>query len=121
MSECWAETLFRQGRIDDAVRVLEEKWANRLMVMGAQSLGVAYARAGRRGDAERVAAVMPRPANKARIFAALGDKDCTVEILGQMIPMGPTRVGRELISPEYAFLRSDPRLKTLRKKAGLPE
>jgi hypothetical protein len=36
MSECWADTLYRQGRIDEVVPVLEEIWANRLLVMGAQ-------------------------------------------------------------------------------------
>jgi tetratricopeptide (TPR) repeat protein len=121
MSECWAETYFRQEKVPDAVRVLEEQWANRLMALGAQSLGVAYARAGRRGDAERVAAAVPRPANKGRIFAALADKDRTLDALQQMVPMGPTRLGRELIAPEYAFLRGDPRLSVLRRRVGLPE
>lgn len=121
MSECWAETLFRQERMEDAVRVLEEKWATRTLVMGAQSLGVAYARAGRRGDAERVAAAIPRPAGKALIFAALGDKDRTLNVLQQMGPMGPTRIGRDLIAPEYAFLHGDPRLSALRRRVGLPE
>jgi hypothetical protein len=65
---------------------------------------------------------VPRPASKARIFAALGDKDRTFEALKQMVPMGPTRIGRDvLISSEYAFLRGDPRLKDLRQKVGLPE
>jgi hypothetical protein len=91
------------------------------MAMGAQFLGVAYARAGRRQDAERVAAIAPRPAGKAVIFAALRDKDRTLEALEQMVPMGPTRVGRDLMSPEFAFLRGDPRLKALRKRVGLPE
>jgi len=121
MSECWAETYFRQERMADAVRVLEEQWASRLMLMGAQSLGVAYARAGRRGDAERVAAVVPRPASKGLIFAALRDKDRTLDFLQQMVPMGPTRIGRDLIAPEYAFLRGDPRLNALRRRVGLPE
>jgi hypothetical protein len=121
MSECWAETYFRQERTGDAVRILEGQWANRLMVQGAHSLGVAYARAGRREDAERVAAVAPRPASKALIFAALGDKDRTLDILQEMVPMGPTRIGRALIAPEYAFLRGDPRLQALRRKVGLPD
>jgi hypothetical protein len=37
-----------------------------------------------------------------------------------MVPMGPTRVGRELIAPEFAFLRGDPRLPVLCKRLGLP-
>jgi hypothetical protein len=89
--------------------------------MGAESLGEVYARAGRRQDAERVAAVAPRPGNKVLIFAALRDKDRTFEFLNQMVPMGATRVGRELIAPEFAFLRGDPRLKGLRKKVRLPD
>jgi hypothetical protein len=116
-----SQTYFRQGRTGDAVRVLEEQWANRLMLVGAHSLGVAYARAGRREDAERVAVVVPRPAGKAMIFAALRDKDRTLDVLEQMIPMGPTRIGRDLIAPEYAFLRGDPRLNALRRRVGLPE
>jgi hypothetical protein len=121
MSECWAETYFRQGRTADAVRVLEEQWAHRLLVQDAHTLGVAYARAGRRGDAERVAAAMPRPASKGLVLAALGDKDRTLDTLEQMVSMGPTRVGRALIAPEYAFLRGDPRLHALRRRVGLPE
>jgi Flp pilus assembly protein TadD len=121
MSECWAETYFRQERQGEAVRVLEALWADRQMAMGAHSLGVAYARAGRREDAERVAALMPRPASKGVIFAALGDKDRTLDILQQMVPMGPTRIGRALIAPEYTFLRGDPRLNALRRRVGLPD
>jgi len=66
--------------------------------------------------------MLPRLTSKARIFAALGDKDRTFEILDQMAPMGPARMGRDiLISPNYAFLRGDPRVAALRKKAGLSQ
>ena len=121
LSGCWFDTLLRQGKTDEAVRIVETRWKDQLLRMGAESLGVAYARAGRRQDAERVAAVTPRPGNKVLIFAALRDKDRTFEFLDQMVPMGATRVGRELISPEFAFLAGDPRLKGLRKKVRLPE
>ena len=101
--------------------MLAVEWNGHRLKMGAQSLGVAYAQAGRREDAERVAALLPRPANKALIFAAMGDMDRTLEALDQMVSMGPTRIGRLLIFPEFAFLRGDPRLKAIRKKVGLPE
>jgi tetratricopeptide (TPR) repeat protein len=121
-SGCWAQTLLRQGKAEQAIRILEATWSGNLLNPGAQALGVAYARFSRRDDAERIAALVPRPASKAAIFAALGDKDRTFEVLDQMVPMGPTRIGRDvLISPDFAFLRGDPRLKTLRKKVGLPE
>jgi tetratricopeptide (TPR) repeat protein len=120
LSACWSDTLLRQGKTDEALKILEARWKGQLLKIGAQALGVAYARAGRREDAERVAAAVPRPANKAMIFAALGDKERTLGNLEQMVPMGPTRVGRELISPDFAFLRGDPRLNMLRKRLRLP-
>jgi tetratricopeptide (TPR) repeat protein len=120
MSARWSDIFLRQGKTNDALNILEAHWKDQLLKMGAESLGVAYARAGRRQDAERVAAVTPRPGNKVLIFAALGDKDRTFESLDQMVLMCATRVGRELISPEFAFLRGDPRLNVLRKRLGLP-
>jgi tetratricopeptide (TPR) repeat protein len=120
LSGCWSDTLLRQGKADEALRILEARWKDDLLRMGAESLGVAYARVGRRRDAERIAAATPRPGNKVMIFAALHDKDRTFEFLDLMVPMGATRVGRELISPEFAFLRGDPRLNVLRKRLGLP-
>jgi Flp pilus assembly protein TadD len=121
MSSCWGETLLRQGKAQEAIRTLEAAWSAHQLRMGVESLGVAYARAGRVKEAEHVAAVAPRPASKALVFAALGDRERTLQMLDQMVPMGPTRIGRDLIGPEYAFLRSDPRLKALRQKVGLPE
>jgi tetratricopeptide (TPR) repeat protein len=121
-SVCWAQVLMRQGENEEAVRILEAVWSSHLMEPGAQALGVAYAKAGRLEDAERIAAMLPRLASKTQIFGALGDKDRTFEALDRMVPMGPARIGRDfLISPNFAFLRGDPRLKALRKKVGLPE
>jgi serine/threonine-protein kinase len=121
MSQCWAEIYLRQGKKVDAIRVLEAAWGHDLLIMGAESLGVAYALAGRTEEAERIASNAPRAGSKALIFAALGDKDRTFEILAEWVPAGPTRIGRDLIDPEFAFLRGDPRLSALRKKVGLPE
>ena len=119
---CWVQTLLRQGNAQQAVDIMEATWSGHLLDSGAQWLGIAYAKAGRAKDAERIAALVPRPMSKAAIFAALGDKDRTFEILDRMVPMGPTRIGRDvIISPNYAFLKGDPRLNTLRRKLGLPD
>src|SRR5262249_16003944 len=48
--DCWAENLQRHGRHEEAVRILETVWNGHLLEPGAQVLGVAYAKAGRRED-----------------------------------------------------------------------
>ena len=117
---CLARVLLGQGRIDQAILMLEA-----MLKEGAETaseLGYAYARAGRREEAEKLAAAgTARPIRQAMIFAALGDKDRAFEALDRAIPSGPARIGRDLTWPELASLRGDPRLKALRKKVGLPE
>src|SRR5262249_28976158 len=88
-SGCLAENLLRQGKTDEAIRILETVWGGHLMEPGAQVLGIAYAKAGRRKEAERLAAMLPRFASRASIFAALGEKDRTFETLDQVVPRGP--------------------------------
>ena len=57
----------------------------------------------------------------ALVFAGFGDRDHTIERLQCLARAGPVRLGFTLNSPEFAFVRGDPRLKTLRKTVGLPE
>ena len=120
MSSCWADTLARAGKSDEGVRIMERAWDGHLLEFGVEKLGSVYARAGRRQDAERIAAINPRPAGKAFIFAALGEKDRTFEILNGITAMGPTRIGRDLTAPEFDILRGDPRLTAIRTRIGLP-
>jgi hypothetical protein len=67
------------------------------------------------------APISANPFNQALVYAGLGDKDRTLEALNRLVALGPVRVGRALNIPEMALPRGDPRLKALRKKAGLPE
>jgi TolB-like protein len=114
-NECLGRTLLGQGRIDDAIHVLAT--AN-----SPGYLGYAYALAGRRVEAEELATAKGQNKfNRALIFAGLGDKDRTFEALDQMTQQGPSKLGRMLTFPELALLRGDPRVKALRKKAGLPQ
>jgi TolB-like protein len=114
-SECLGRARVGQGRIDEAIRILST-------IKNPRYLGYAYGRAGRRGEAEALAvAVRTNAFSQALIFAGLGDKDRTLEALGLVAGLGAERIGRALNSPEFALLRGDPRLKTLREKVGLPE
>jgi TolB-like protein/Flp pilus assembly protein TadD len=119
-SECLGRALLGRGRIGEAIQTLEADLQRSVIASGA--LGYAYARAGRREEAEKLTAGWQGdPLGQAMIFAGLGDKDRTLEALERMAPLGPFRVGRALTFPEIALLRGDPRLKALRKRVGLPE
>jgi len=115
--ECLGRARLGQGRTGEAIEAIAT------VARGQRGyLGFAYARAGRREEAGKVAdAVSPNPFNQALVYAGLGDKDRTLEALDRLAAFGPVRVGRALNIPELALLRGDPRLKALRKKVGLPE
>jgi TolB-like protein len=127
-SECIARVRLGQGRIDEAIQILsafvkntkERKEMSELV--RPRYLGYAYARAGRREDAEKIAAdVAPNAYSQALIYAGLGDKDRTLEALDRVGGLGAARIGQALHSPEFALLRGDPRVTVLRKRVGLPE
>jgi tetratricopeptide (TPR) repeat protein len=115
------EALLLQGRAAEAVPILEARFGGDLSAAGSGTLGRAYALAGRREDAERIATIQWRPIAQAGIFTALGDKDRAFAALERAIPLGPVRLGRDLTYTQFAPLRGDPRVKALRKKVGLPE
>ncbi|MBK5290146.1 MAG: tetratricopeptide repeat protein, partial [Acidobacteriia bacterium] len=120
---CLAQAQFGRGKVGEAIQILEPAY-RRGLVEGSpilSYLGCAYARTGRRGEAEKIAAVSSfNPFNQAAIFACLGDKDRTFESLDRAAVVGPFRMGRILTSPEYDLLRGDPRLAALRNRVGLP-
>ena len=81
----------------------------------------AYVMAGRRDEAERLAARHQNyPHRLAIIYAALGDKDRAFEALDRLALLEPHRVVDDLSYPELAGLRSDPRFAALRRKFNLP-
>jgi TolB-like protein len=125
MNECVGRALVAQGRITEAIRFLaaiEEKdgdWGY---------LAYAYARGGRRADAEKLMAEAPArhpnrrgPFQYALAYAGFEDKEQTIEQLERMSATGPLRIGFNLNKPEFAFVRGDVRVKSLRKKLGLPD
>jgi|SRR5215467_1572303 len=117
-NRCLGRALLGQGRTEEAIRIL----VNPQTGADRASLGYAYARSGRREEAEKLASnLSPRPLQQALIFAGLGDKERTLDVLDRMAVLGPVRMGWILSNPELALLHGDSRLKALRKKVGLPE
>jgi TolB-like protein/Flp pilus assembly protein TadD len=111
---CLGRALLWQGRAEEAIRIISKSDDQ-----SARSyLGYAYARSGRREEAEKLANLSPR---SWVIPAGLGDKERTLEALERAAVAGPVRMGWILSNPELALIRGDPRLKALRKKVGLPE
>ena len=126
------DALLITGSATEAIPILEERLKGDPSARGSApyvpplggeeaALGVFYARAGRRDDAERMAKIQRNLLAQAEIFVALGDKDRAVDALERATPWGPVRIGRDLNYPVFAALRGDPRVKALRKKIGLPE
>ena len=116
--ECLGRARLGQGRVEEALQVLAP-----IRDRGNLGyLGYAYARAGHRDEAEKLAAeVAPNPFNEALVYAGLSDKARTLDALERMAVLGPLRVGRALAFPEFGFVRDDPRMRSLRKRIGLPE
>jgi TolB-like protein len=122
-NECLGRARLAQGRIAEAIPVLA---ASATRNWGY--LAHAYARAGRRAEAEKLMAEAPllHPDRRghfqyALTYAGFQDKDRTLDQLEQWADVGPVRIGLTLAAPEFAFVRADPRVKALRKKVGLPE
>jgi TolB-like protein/tetratricopeptide (TPR) repeat protein/tRNA A-37 threonylcarbamoyl transferase component Bud32 len=81
----------------------------------------AYVKAGRRSDAERLAAENDQYAYRATIiYAALGDIDRAFEALQRTADREPQRVPLLLTWPELASLRGDPRFAAIQKRFGVP-
>ena len=118
LGQCLGRIMLGRGRIQEAIRFFS---AYPDLIDGAALLGHALGRAGRRDEAENLAADASNPFTQALIFAGLGDKERTLEALDRMTVLGPVRVGRALSFPELDLIRGDPRSKALRKKVGLPE
>ncbi len=113
-AECLGRIRLGQGRIDEAIQILAEAPNQRF-------LGYAYGRAGRRKEAQKLAAISPGALQQVLIYAGLGDKERTFQALDRMTELGPVRVGRTLTFPELSLIRGDSRVAALRKKVGLSE
>ena len=117
LGQCAGRIMLGQGRIQEAIQFFT---SHPDPGDPGAFLGHALGRAGRRDEAQKLAAGATGPLTQALIFAGLGDKERTLEALDRMTVLGPVRVGRDLTFPEFDLIRGDPRVKALRRKVGLP-
>src|SRR5262249_19080258 len=125
-----ARALVFCGRVDDALAVYAAMDARgpdgappgaRLSVAVPHYHAYAFTRAGRRSEAEKLAAENRQyPYSATIIYAALGDLDRAFEALDQTVEREPQRVPLLLTWPEMVRLRDDPRSLAIRKRFGLP-
>jgi len=119
-AQCLARVRVGQGRVGEALKILENDRYTVINPQGRGFLGYLYASAGQRDKAEQMAGNAKFENEQALIYAGLGDKQKTLDALQRMTRVGPQRVGGYLAFPEMALLKDDPQLPALRKNAGLP-
>jgi len=114
-----ARALVSAGRLNEALALYDE--IDRPAAGVPHYRAYAYVRAGRRSDAEKLAAENDRYAYRATIiYASLGDLDRAFTALAQTVEREPQRIPLLLTWPEMAVLRADPRSLAIRKRFGLP-
>jgi TolB-like protein/DNA-binding winged helix-turn-helix (wHTH) protein/Tfp pilus assembly protein PilF len=113
----YGRALMHKLNLDEAIGVFEK-----LDASSHGFLGYAYAKAGRRAEAEKLAAENDPAAlrHQVLIYAGLGDKDRTLDALERMAPLKDPVVDFYPYYPELALLRGDHRLNEFRRKRGLP-
>jgi tetratricopeptide (TPR) repeat protein len=113
--QLYARALVHKGKLAEGIARLEGLGPGSILY-----LGYAYARAGRREDAEKLVSESILPNRQAIIYAGLGDKDRTLAALEKMALINDPRVDAYPYHVELAFLRGNPRLNELRRKRHLP-
>ena len=117
---CLPGCLVHLGKTSEVIQSYAARSDNPGEVKAA--LACAFARSGRRAEAEEVAARSGQ--YRAQAFACLGDRDRVFESLDNIARLGPIRIGWFLLRVDRenpGLLRGDPRLRALRTKVGLPE
>lgn len=108
--------LVQKGDFADATPILEQ-----LGHGSEQFLGYAYAKQGRRADAQKIIADYPEfPWVQAVVSGGLGDKDQAIAGLERMAGIKDPRFGFYPHFPELSLVRGDSKLNQARARQGLP-
>lgn len=117
---CGLSARVRLGKAAEVIQLYEADPGK----VPATPLGCAFARVGKQEEAEKLIPKVIGGSGGMEIYACLGDKDRVLEALDRAEHLGPIRIGWFLLRVDRehrGLLAGDPRLKTLRKKVGLPE
>jgi TolB-like protein/DNA-binding winged helix-turn-helix (wHTH) protein/Flp pilus assembly protein TadD len=107
----------QKGNLQEGIATFEK------LGEGSESfLAYAYGKAGRRTEAEQIAANhRDWPWLQALVYAGLGDKDKALDGLRNMVAIKDPRAGFYPLFPEFGLLREDPRRNAIRRELRLPE
>jgi len=119
-NQCLARASLARGELTKAVAQMETAPNLSDNPQARGLLGHIRAKAGRRAEVEELANASKFPNERALLFAGLGDRERTIQALDAMKVLGAQRLGLSLNNPEFAFVREDPRVHTLRASVGLP-
>jgi predicted Zn-dependent protease len=109
-----ARALVQTGRTEEAISILSQRKEQQGF------LSYAYVAAGRRAEAEAlVTENRDYPSRLVHIYAALRDKDNTLQALERMTELEQPLASVFTVYPEFAFLRDDPRFRAFRRRLGL--
>jgi tetratricopeptide (TPR) repeat protein len=124
-----ADVRQKQGRFDDAVRIMERAVfsVDDPELAMRSFLGIAYALAGRMDDARKQLAEMHKSKEEVpdhhvwfgEIHAALGEKDEAFRWLDQALAAREAWLPHVRFDPGTSHIRSDPRFAELHRKMGL--
>lgn len=115
-NRCLGRALLELGRIEEAIAYFSKGDPATYRA----NLAYAYARAGRREQADIIGA-NATPVQLALLYAGFGDKERTIQALQRLTEVGPVRTGWLLGTSEFSFVRGDPRIIELRRTVGLPD
>jgi TolB-like protein/Tfp pilus assembly protein PilF len=115
------QALMHRGDVDQAITMMENYLRGRPDAHTYGYLGCAWALAGRRDEAEAMAARNSAlPHMQALIYGCLQDSGRAYSAIERLAAVNPVRALTWLTRPEMALLRGDPRVTALRRTFGLP-
>ena len=120
-----------KGMVEEAIREAETAWtlSSETDYYSFASLGAAYAKAGRRSDALRVATTLEKELKEghatwldvAFVYVALGDNEKTLHALEQGFEEREPLMYTLKVYPRWDGLRSEPRFQEIIRRMNFPE